>query len=199
MVVRNSNHYGIAGYYAMQALAHGCIGISLTNSYPFAVPTYGRQAILGTNPIAVAAPAGNRMPFVLDMATSVIPYGKIELHARAGKPLEPGWAVDADGLATTDPGKVSRNIGGGPQMGGLLPLGGAGKLLGGHKGYGLMVLVDVLCGVLPGSLYADLLYPTASDGQALPSGVGHLFGAVRVDAFRPLQEFKEIWISCRAA
>ena len=191
VLVKNSNHYGIAGYYAMMALAHDCIGISLTNSYPFAVPTYGRQAVLGTNPIALAAPAGKHLPFVLDMATSVIPYGKIELHARASQPLELGWAVDPQGLPTRQPDQVIRNVGKGPQMGGLLPLGGAGKLLGGHKGYGLMLMVDILCGVLPGSLFADLMYPSTPEGQPLPAGVGHLFGAIRIDAFRPLEDFKK--------
>ena len=191
VLVKNSNHYGIAGYYAMMALAHDCIGISLTNSYPFSVPTYGRQAILGTNPIALAAPAGKHLPFVLDMATSVIPYGKIELHARASQPLELGWAVDPRGLPTRHPEHVVRDVGKGPQMGGLLPLGGAGKLLGGHKGYGLMLMVDILCGVLPGSLFADLMYPSTPDGQPLPAGIGHLFAAIRIEAFRPLEDFKK--------
>ena len=188
VAVRNSNHYGIAGYYALMALEHDCIGISMTNSYPFVAPTFGRDAMLGTNPMAVAAPAGSERPFVLDMATSAVPFGKIEVYERQEKSLPPGWAIDERGRPTTDAGRVAEHL-----MdragGGLLPLGGAGEMLGGHKGYGLALLVDVLCGVLSGALYADRVYPQAPDGTFLPSGIGHFFGAWRVDAFRPLAGF----------
>jgi L-2-hydroxycarboxylate dehydrogenase (NAD+) len=191
VAVRNSNHYGIAGYYAMMALEHDCIGISMTNAFVFTVPTFGRSAMLGTNPIAVAAPAGRDRPFVLDMATSTVPFGKLEVYDRLGKALPPGWAVDEAGRPATDPGPLMENLRSQTGVGGgLLPLGGAGELLGGHKGYGLALLVDVLCGVLSGACYADLVYPRAPDGQPLPSGIGHFFGALRVDAFRPLAEFE---------
>jgi L-2-hydroxycarboxylate dehydrogenase (NAD+) len=189
--VRNSNHYGIAGYYAMMALERDCIGISLTNAFGLVIPTFGRTAILGTNPISVAVPAGRERPFVLDMATSTVPYGKLEIYERLERSIPPGWAVDATGAPATDPRavmeslRVQAGVGGG-----LLPLGGVGELLGGHKGYGLALLVDILCGVLPGALYADLGYPRAPDGTPLPTGVGHFFGALRVDAFRPLAGFK---------
>jgi L-2-hydroxycarboxylate dehydrogenase (NAD+) len=189
VAVRNSNHYGIAGYYALMALEHGCIGISMTNSYAFVVPTFGRDAVLGTNPIAVAAPAGRARPFVLDMATSAVPFGKIEVHDRLGKPLPQSWATDKRGSPTTDTRRVVEYLGD-RAGGGLLPLGGSGELLGGHKGYGLALLVDILCGVLPGALYADLVYPQTPDGKPLPSGIGHFFGALRVEAFRPLAEFR---------
>lgn len=190
VAVRNSNHYGIAGYYAMMALEHDCIGVSMTNAFVFVVPTFARKAMLGTNPIAVAIPAGQERPFVLDMATSAVPFGKLEVHGRLGESIPPGWAVDTTGAPATDPGRLMdslrerRGVGGG-----LLPLGGAGQQLGGHKGYGLALLVDILCGLLAGALYADLVYPTAPD-RAFPSGIGHFFGALRVDAFRPLVEFK---------
>jgi L-2-hydroxycarboxylate dehydrogenase (NAD+) len=191
VAVRNSNHYGIASYYAMMALQHDCIGISLTNAFGLVVPTFGRAPILGTNPIAVAVPAGRERPFVLDMATSTVPHGKLEIYDRLEKALPPGWAVDATGAPATDPRAVMESLRGRAGAGGgLLPLGGAGELLGGHKGYGLALLVDILCGVLPGALYADLGYPRAPDGTPLPSSVGHFFGALRVDAFRPLAEFK---------
>ena len=188
VAVRNSNHYGIAGYYALLALQHDCIGISMTNSYPFVAPTFGRDAVLGTNPIAVAAPAGLERPFVLDMATSAVPFGKVEVYGRQEKPLPLGWAIDERGRPTADTGRVAEQLLG-RAGGGLLPLGGDGELLGGHKGYGLALLVDILCGVLPGALYADLVYPQMPGGTSLPSGIGHFFGALRVDAFRPLAEF----------
>ena len=189
VTVRNSNHYGIAGYYAMMALEHGCVGMSMTNSRVFVVPTFGSDAMLGTNPIAVAAPAGKERPFVLDMATSTVPFGKLEVYDRLEKPIPLGWASDENGIPTTDAAQVIKNMNSRPIRGGLEPLGGNGELLSGHKGYGLSLLVEVLCGVLPGALYADRVYPKTEDGKDLPAGLGHVFGALRVDAFRPLEEF----------
>jgi len=190
VTVRNSNHYGIAGYYAMMALEHDCIGISMTNAAVLVVPTFGRDAMLGTNPIAVAAPAGQERPFVLDMATSTVPRGKLEVYSRLEKPLPMGWATDETGAPTDDADRVLENF---KQRagGGLLPLGGAGELLRGYKGYGLAVWVDVFCAILSGAAYADLVYPKTPDGKPLPSNIGHFFGAWRVDAFRPVDEFKE--------
>jgi L-2-hydroxycarboxylate dehydrogenase (NAD+) len=187
--VRNSNHYGIAGYYAMMALEHDCIGMSMTNAAVLVVPTFGRDAMLGTNPIAVAAPAGQERPFVLDMATSTVPRGKLEVYHRLEKPLPLGWATDETGTPTADAGRVLENS---KQRagGGLLPLGGAGELLRGYKGYGLGLWVDVFCALLSGAAYADRVYPRAPDGKPLPSRIGHFFGAWRVDAFRPVDEFK---------
>jgi L-2-hydroxycarboxylate dehydrogenase (NAD+) len=189
VTVRNSNHYGIAGYYAMMALEHDCIGMSMTNASVLVVPTFGRNAALGTNPIAVAAPADRERPFVLDMATSTVPRGKLEVYNRLEKPLPLGWATDETGTPTTDAGRVLENS---KQRagGGLLPLGGAGELLSGHKGYGLALWVDIFCGVLASAAYADLVYPRTGDGNPLPSQIGHFFGAWRVDAFRPVDEFK---------
>jgi LDH2 family malate/lactate/ureidoglycolate dehydrogenase len=188
--VRNSNHFGIAGYYAMMAVDHDCIGIAMTNASVLVVPTFGRDAMLGTNHIAVAAPAGEEWPFVLDMATSTVPRGKLEVYQRLEKSLPLGWATDETGEPTADTGRVLKNLKE-RAGGGLLPLGGAGELLGGHKGYGLMLLVDILCGVLPGAAYANLVYPKDEEGNPLPSAIGHFFGAWRVDAFRPLDAFKD--------
>lgn len=188
VTVRNSNHYGIAGYYAMMALEHNCIGFSMTNADVLVVPTFGRNAMLGTNPIAVAAPAGRERPFVLDMATSTVPRGKLEVYNRLGKPIPLGWATDEKGVATEDAGRVLENFKR-RAGGGLLPLGGEGELLGGHKGYGLALWVDVFCAVLSGAAYADQVYPRTPDGRPLPSQIGHFFGAWRVDAFRPVDEF----------
>jgi len=190
VAVRNSNHYGIAGYYSMMALEEGnMLGMSMTNAAVLVVPTFGRDALLGTNPISVAAPSGQERPFVLDMATSTVPRGKLEVYNRMEKALPSGWATDEHGQETSDAAQVLANF---KQRagGGLLPLGGAGELLGGHKGYGLALLVDILCGVLPGSGYANRVYPKDADGKPLPSDVGHFFGAWRIDGFRPVEAFQ---------
>ncbi len=189
VTVRNSNHYGIAGYYAMMALEHNCIGMSMTNADVLVVPTFGRNAMLGTNPIAVAAPANHERPFVMDMATSTVPRGKLEVYDRLGKPLPAGWATDERGVGTNDAHRVLDNFKK-RAGGGLLPLGGEGELLSGHKGYGLALWVDVFCAVLSGAAFATLVYPKSADGKPLPANLGHFFGAWRVDGFRPLDEFK---------
>jgi L-2-hydroxycarboxylate dehydrogenase (NAD+) len=189
VAVRNSNHYGIAGYYAMMALEHDCIGISMTNADCLMVPTFGRNAMLGTNPISVAVPSGGERPFVLDMATSVIPKGKIEVYQRSGEELPLGWATDEHGTASTDAARVLNNLNT-RAGGGVLPLGGVGERFGGHKGYGLALLVDILCGVLPRAGFADIIYPKTPEGKPMPANVGHFFGAFRVDGFRPLEEFR---------
>jgi len=184
VAVRNSNHYGIAGYYSLMALEHNLIGVSMTNAGPLVVPTFGRTSILGTNPISLAAPAMKEKAFVLDMATSTVPRGKVEVYNRLGQPMPHGWAVDETGRSSTDPARVlnalAKRLGGG-----LLPLGGEGEDLGGHKGYGLALMVDVLCGVLSGAatglqVYADEKKPN----------VGHFFLALDPTAFRPLDEFR---------
>jgi LDH2 family malate/lactate/ureidoglycolate dehydrogenase len=189
VTVRNSNHYGIAGYYAMMALERDMIGLSMTNAAVLVVPTFGRDARLGTNPIAVAAPAGQERPYVLDMATSTVPRGKLEVYNRQEKPIPSGWATDETGTPTTDAARVLDNMLA-RRGGGLLPLGGAGEEFSGYKGYGLALLVDILCGVLPGAGYATTIYPKTPDGKPLPADVGHFFGAFNVSAFRPLDEFK---------
>jgi len=189
VAVRNSNHFGIAGYYSMMALEHELVGLSMTNADVLVVPTFGRNALLGTNPISVAVPAGKERPFVLDMATSVVPRGKLEVYHRLGKPLPLGWATDERGIPTTDAGRVLQNLST-RAGGGILPLGGAGEEFGGHKGYGLALLVDILSGVLSGAGYANLVYPKDEAGRPLPSNIGHFFGALRIDGFRPLEDFK---------
>ena len=176
VTVRNSNHYGIAGYYAMMALPHDMIGISFTNSQPLVAPTYGRTAMLGTNPIAVAAPAGRNRPYVLDMATSIVPIGRITVYQKAGRPIPEGWGIDSEGSITTDPSAVLNG-------GALLALGGS-DVMRGYKGYGLSLLVDIFSGVLSGSGTH-----TEVGHRDQPSNVGHFFAAVRVDAFRALEGF----------
>ena len=177
--LRRSNHYGIAGYYAMMALEHGLIGVSLTNSSPLVAPTGGRTPMLGTNPIAFAAPSGGPIPFVLDMATSTVPKGRIEVALRKGIPLGAGWAVDAEGSPTRDAQAA--------MDGALLPLGGAVES-GGYKGYGLATLVEVLCGVLSGSLYGPLISKLWETERA--ADLGQFFLALRPDAFDTLEGFQ---------
>ena len=192
VTVFNSTHYGIAGYYSMMALEQDMIGFSMTNASPASVPTFGRDGKLGTNPISVAAPAGDSYPYVLDMATTITPYGRVEVYNRRGMKLPLGWAIDETGNTFTDPAKVFENSRKRREgaTGGLLPLGGAGETYGGHKGYGLALMVDILCGVLSGAGYADNFYRTDSDGTKKFGNIGHFFGALRVDAFRPINEFK---------
>ena len=187
--VRNSNHYGIAGYYAMMALEHDMIGISTTNAAVLVVPTFGRDAMYGTNPIALAVPASKERAFVMDMATSTVPRGKLEVYHRQEKPLPLGWATDERGIPTTDASRVLDNFTK-RAGGGLLPLGGAGEEFSGYKGYGMGLMVEILSAVLPGAAYLTSVYPKESSGKALPANLGHFFGAWRLDAFRPSEEFK---------
>jgi LDH2 family malate/lactate/ureidoglycolate dehydrogenase len=178
--VRNSNHYGIAGYYAMMGLEHDLVGMASTNTVRYGAPTFGRDIMLGTNPFAYAVPAGEEPAFVLDFATTTVPRGKLEVYNRKGKPLNPGWAIDEHGHETLDPQVALR--------GALLPLGGFGIDNGGHKGYGLGLLADIFCGVLSGGKFGNAL-PVPSDGP-VPGAISHWFAAFRVDGFRDVDEFK---------
>ncbi len=178
--VRNSNHYGIAGYYAMLALDHGMVGIASTNSVRLGAATYGRGMTIGTNPLAFAVPAMNEPAFVLDFATTTVPRGKIEVNERKGKPLNPGWAIDENGVETLDPKAALQ--------GALLPLGGLGVDGGGHKGFGLGLLVDILCGVMTGGAFGTGL-PLPSDPPTA-GAISHWFAAFRIDRFRDLDRFR---------
>ena len=178
--VRNSNHYGIAGYYAMLALEHDLIGMASTNTIRFGAPTFGRDVMLGTNPLAFAIPTDKEPAFVLDFATTTVPKGKLEVYARKEKLLNPGWAIDENGKETLDP-LTALN-------GALLPLGGFGIDTGGHKGYGLGLLVDIFCGVLAGGKFGNA-GPRLSDGP-VPGAISHWFAAFRVDGFRDVADFK---------
>lgn len=181
VAVRNSNHYGAAANYSMMALERGMIGLSVTNSpFPAVAPTFGRKPMMGTNPISVAAPAGRRPPFVLDMATSTVAVGKLTIATRWNKPIPEGWALDETGRPTTDPHKaLAARL--------LSPLGGSPEL-GGHKGYGLAVLVDILSGVLSGAVYGDVLDRKGYRARGI-SNTGHCLAAIDVRRFRPLEDF----------
>lgn len=174
VAVRNSRHFGMSAYYAMLALPHEMIGISMTNAGRQVVPTFGQEAKYGTNPICLAAPTLEEIPFVLDMATTTAAAGKLEVAARSAHPIPLGWALDDKSEPTTDPLAAQRARK-------LLPLGGT-RDGGSHKGYGLAVMVEILCGVLTGTLACTTPPET---------GVrGHFFGAINIAAFRPVEEFK---------
>jgi len=190
VTVRNSNHYGIAGYYSQMMLEAGLLGISMTNSAPLVVPTFGRDMIIGTNPISLTAPAKRNKPFFLDMATSVVPRGKLEVYDRLGKTMPEGWAVDELGRVTGDAANVLKNMVA-RAGGGILPLGGAGESLSGYKGYGLAVLVDILCGVLSGGAYADLVDSKGPQGEHQPANVAPFIMALKIENFVDRNTFCE--------
>ncbi len=189
VAIRNSNHFGIAGYHTMLALPHNMIGFAMTNAGPLVAPTFSKDKLLGTNPISVAIPAQEEPPFVLDMATTTAAYGKLEILQRKSQPTPTGWVQDANGESVTDAHAVKKG-------GALLPLGGD-REHGSHKGYGLGAWVDIFSGVLSGANYGPWVPPFATAGfmnsaeQLVGSGTGHFVGAMRVDAFRPAAEFKQ--------
>jgi LDH2 family malate/lactate/ureidoglycolate dehydrogenase len=189
--VKNSNHYGIAGYYALKAVGRQMVGLSLTNSAPLVVPTFGADVALGTNPIAFGAPARRHPAFLLDMATSVVPRGKLEVYDRNRQQMPAGWTVDAQGYDCENPGHVLRllteRLGGG-----ILPLGGRGTEFSGHKGYGLSFLVDILAGVLSGAAFGrgvHHLKREVPEGEIAAPNVGHFFMAIDIARFMELDTF----------
>ncbi|WP_297338453.1 Ldh family oxidoreductase [Algoriphagus sp.] len=191
--VRNSNHFGIAGYHAMMALDHDMIGISFTNASPLVSPTFSKERLLGTNPISVAIPADEEPPFVADMATTTAANGKLEILQRKGEEAPTGWVQDKEGHPTTSADGVKNG-------GALLPLGGD-REHGSHKGYALGAIVDIFSAVLSGANYGPWVPPFVAfldpDPNPVGKGIGHFFGAMRVDAFRPADEFKsnmDTWI-----
>jgi len=184
--ITNGNHIGIAGYYAMMALKMNMIGLCMTNAWPLVVPTFGAEPILGTNPIAFAVPAKHERPFVLDMATSVVPIGKMEVYRRHGKAVPVGWAIDENGNPALDAETVMRCVYE-SKRGGLLPLGGLEETAG-YKGYGLSLLIDILSGILSGAAYGPHV-GTPEDPK--PSNIGIFVGAIDINAFTPIDEFRE--------
>jgi L-2-hydroxycarboxylate dehydrogenase (NAD+) len=184
--VCHTNHFGIAGYYVLQAVQRDLIGWAMTNSSPGVAPLWGAERMLGTNPIAIGFPAHEEPPIVLDMSTSAVPLGKLEIAIRKGASIPLGWAIDRDGHATTDPTAMVEG-------GALLPL-GSDREHGGHKGYGLALAVDVLTSVLSGANWGPFAPPFTLTGaipaRSVGKGIGHFFGAMRLDAFRDPAEFK---------
>ena len=158
VTVRNSNHYGIAGYYSKMAAAEGLIGMSMTNTEAIMVPTFGRQAMLGTNPIAFAMPA-DPVPYSFDAATTVVPRGKLEVYVKRGNGLPLGWALDENGHDSDDADRVLKNIIG-KTGGGILPLGGSGEMTSGYKGYGFAMLCEIATAILSGGTTSNYIYKT---------------------------------------
>lgn len=187
VAVKNSNHFGIAGYHALLAVEKDMIGISMTNASPLVAPTYANERLLGTNPMCYAFPAGKYPPVVVDMATAAAANGKLEIAQRANQPIPAGWAQDKNGKGSTDPNELKAG-------GSLLPL-GSDKDHGSHKGYGLSATVDILTAVLSGANYGPWVPPFVSflepPSDPVGAGIGHFFGAMRVDGFRPAEEFKQ--------
>jgi len=185
--VKNSNHYGIAGYHALEAVKHDMIGISMTNASPLVSPTFSKERLLGTNPIAVAIPANEEPPYVGDFATTPAANGKLEVLQRKGGDAPLGWIQDKDGNETS-------NAHGVKEGGAWLPLGGT-REHGSHKGYILGSVVDIFSAVLSGANYGPWAPPFVAYLEPAENppgeGLGHFMGAMRVDAFRPADEFKK--------
>ncbi|MDP4275940.1 MAG: Ldh family oxidoreductase, partial [Bacteroidota bacterium] len=183
---RNSNHYGIAGYYAMMALEHDMIGVCMTNANPLVAPTFSISRLLGTNPIAVAIPAGNQPPFVADFATTPIARGKLAVAAKKGEKVPLGYVQDKFGHPSDDPNILKEG-------GSMLTLGGD-RVHGSHKGYCLASIVDIFSAVLSGANFGPFVPPSVAYlpvlDQKVGEGTGHFFGAMRVDAFQTTEDFK---------
>jgi LDH2 family malate/lactate/ureidoglycolate dehydrogenase len=188
VAVRNSNHYGIAGYYALMAAEKGMIGITGTNARPSIAPTFGVENMLGTNPLTFGMPSDEEFPFVLDCATSITQRGKIEVYAREGKVLPEGWVIGEDGRPRTDTDQVLKDLVAGGAA--LAPLGGIGEELAGYKGYGYATVVEILSAALQGGAFLKALSGVA-DGKKVQYKLGHFFIAINVEAFLPLEEFKK--------
>ena len=187
VAVRNSNHFGIAGHHALKALAKDMIGIVMTNASALVAPTFSIERLLGTNPICVAVPAGSEPPFVADLATTTAANGKLEILQRKNQSAPSGWIQDKEGNISNNPHELKAG-------GALLPLGG-NRENGSHKGYALGAIVDIFSGVLSGANYGPWVPPFPAyvpvPADMPGKGIGHFFGAMRIDAFRPASDFKK--------
>lgn len=185
--VKNSNHFGIAGYHSLMAVEKDMIGISMTNASPLVAPTYANERLLGTNPMCYAFPAGKYPPVIVDMATAAAANGKLEIAQRANKNVPEGWIQNKEGQSSINPNELKSG-------GSLLPL-GSDKDHGSHKGYGLSATVDILSAVLSGANYGPWVPPFVAflepSANPVGEGLGHFLGAMRVDGFRPAQDFKD--------
>lgn len=188
VAVRNSTHYGIAGYYTNMAVKAGMIGITGTNARPSIAPTFGVENMLGTNPLTFGIPSDEEFPFMLDCATSITQRGKIEVYEKLGKEMPEGWVIDEYGNYQTDPHKVLKDLVNGTAA--LTPLGGAGEELGGYKGYGYATVVEILSAALQGGNFLKML-SGFENGKRVPYGLGHFFIAIDISAFTELEDFKK--------
>jgi L-2-hydroxycarboxylate dehydrogenase (NAD+) len=189
VVVRNSTHFGIAGYYPLMAVQNDMLGFTFTNARPSMCPTFGVEPILGTNPIAFGAPTDEPFPFLYDAATPITQRGKIEAMARAEKAVPEGWLVDPQNKPLTDPNVILKAVD--KDEAAFLPVGGAGEILGGHKGYGLGTMVEILCASLTSGAFLKDLKGIDANGKFQPYKVGHFFLAIRIDDFLPVEEFRK--------
>jgi len=189
VAVRNSTHYGIAGYYATMATQQGMIGITGTNARPSIAPTFGVENMLGTNPLTVGIPTDEEFPFVLDCATSITQRGKIEYFARSGKDTPAGMVIGQDGSAMTDSEQILIDLTKGKAA--LAPLGGIGEDLGGYKGYGYATVVEILSAALQAGSYLKMLTGMSETGEKVPYRLGHFFIAIDTEAFLGVESFKK--------
>jgi LDH2 family malate/lactate/ureidoglycolate dehydrogenase len=187
VAVKNSTHFGICGYYASMATEQDMVGLAFSNARPSVAPTFGVEPVMGTNPISFGAPTDEDHPFLLDIATSTTQRGKIEVYAREGKPTPRGLTIDIKGGQPTESRELLRMFVEGTAS--LLPLGGAGEELGGHKGYGLSVMVEILCAAFSGGGFGKAL-TGMEDGKPAPHRLGHFFAALNIASFVPVNVFK---------
>ena len=189
VAVRNSTHYGIAGYYALMAIKEGMIGITGTNARPSISPTFGVENMLGTNPLTFGIPSDEEFPFVLDCATSITQRGKIEVYDRADKEIPSGWVIGEDGKTRTDTHQILQDLKTGKAA--LAPLGGMGEETAGYKGYGYATVVEILSAALQNGKYLRML-SGMQDGKLVPINLGHFFIAINISSFIELESFKKI-------
>lgn len=190
VAVRNSTHYGIAGYYTSMACASGMIGISGTNARPSTAPTFGVENMLGTNPLTIGLPTDEEFDFILDCATSVSQRGKIEVYDRAGKDLPSGWVIGENGEDRTDTGQILIDLTKGKAA--LTPLGGLGDETGGYKGFGYSTVVEVLSAALQNGKFMKDLNGYDEDGNRIPYPLGHFFIAINPEFFMGEKLFRSI-------
>ncbi len=189
VAVRNSSHYGFAGYYPLMAVEKNMIGITGTNARPSIAPTFGVENMLGTNPLTIAMPTDEKFPFLLDCATSISQRGKIEKLAREGKETPAGWVIGRDGSARTDTEQILKDLVSGNAA--LSPLGGIGEELAGYKGYGYATVVEILSAALQGGIFLKALSGYDKEGNKQPYHLGHFFIAINVENFIEVEEFKK--------
>lgn len=190
VAVRNSTHYGFAGYYPLMACKEGMIGITGTNARPSVAPTFSVENMLGTNPLVFGIPTDEEFPFCIDCATSVTQRGKIEVYARANKEIPSGWVIDRSGRYRTDSKQILEDLVSGAAA--LVPLGGQGEEMGGHKGYGYATAVEILCAALQDGSFLKGLLGFDEKGNRRPYCLGHFFVAINISAFIDLNRFKAI-------
>jgi L-2-hydroxycarboxylate dehydrogenase (NAD+) len=188
VTVRNSSHYGFAGYYPLMAVKENMIGITGTNARPSIAPTFGVENMLGTNPMTFGIPSDESFPFLLDCATSITQRGKVELYAREGKNLPKGWVIDNNGESKTNSAEVLEDLIKGSAA--LTPLGGVGEETGGYKGYGYATVVEILSAALQQGAFLKML-TGFNDGKKVPYSIGHFFIVIDISAFTDPVDFKK--------